>query len=70
MGSPSLDKEELFPEAYSKESEDSSHARLKTRISLFSAACVILPVFFLGALFIACRFFLDDKGQNLLRLFP
>ena len=70
MGSPSLEKEDLFPEAYSRESLDSSPTHQRRRISLFAMGCVIFPVLFWGALFIVCRFFLDDKGQNLLKLFP
>lgn len=71
MGSPSLEKEDLFPEAYSRELKDvSSPSRLKSRVSLFSIGCAVFPVLFWGALFVACWFFLDDKAQNLLKVFP
>lgn len=69
VGIPSLDREELFPEAYvvTDANADPRYAR-KDNFSLFTLACIAFPLLLYGGLYLIYRFILSNVGDNLLRV--
>ncbi|MBT8341146.1 MAG: DotU family type IV/VI secretion system protein [Desulfatitalea sp.] len=68
MGLPSLDKEELFPEAYPKGEMvgEAAHSASRGRWSPFTLACAVAPVVLFGLLYIIYTFILGNIGGNLI----
>ncbi len=71
MGVPSLDRQELFPQAYPAAVEE-SHQPLapKRRWSAFTLLCAVTPLALFGLLFFVYRFILHNIGQNLIGTVP
>ncbi len=68
VGIPSLERGELFPEAYVSESGQLEQTRSgRSRFSLFSVAFVLFPILLFGGLFFIYRFILDNVGDGLLK---
>lgn len=70
MGVPSLDKQELFPEAYPVETADAAPGRQTRRWSPFMLICAAAPVGLFGVLFIVYHFILHSIGKNLIGTVP
>jgi len=67
MGLPTLDKEELFSEAYSQQQTNSPQAGAKAkRWSAFALVCTVAPVMLYGLLFFIYKFILSNIGGNLM----
>ena len=66
IGLPSLDKGELFPDAYQKEDDSSDAQPLKKRISPVALFGILSPVLVFVVFFIICRFLLSNIGEHLL----
>ncbi|MDY7030304.1 MAG: DotU family type IV/VI secretion system protein [Thermodesulfobacteriota bacterium] len=62
---PSLEKGELFPEAYLSESVQASPKRERFRFSIFTLFCLSAPVVLYGVLFLIYRFVLNNMGKAL-----
>jgi type VI secretion system protein ImpK len=67
VGIPSLDREQLFPDAYPTESFDVGPRERKFRFSTFTVACLAGPVVLFGLLFLVYRFALSGIADNFLR---
>lgn len=63
VGLPSLEKKELFPEAYSIESEEIISPEGKNRFSTFTILCLGAPVLLYSVLFLIYRFVLNNIGK-------
>jgi type VI secretion system protein ImpK len=63
VGLPSIEKGELFPEAYPVESGEIVPQRARIRFSAFALFCVGFPVVFYWVLFLIYRFILDRYGE-------
>jgi type VI secretion system protein ImpK len=70
MGVPSLEKQELFPEAYPVQTEDVTPGRTPQRWSPFILISAAAPVTLFGVLFLVYRFILHNIGQNLIGTVP
>lgn len=70
IGLPSLDKGELFPDAYPKEQDALSLQPQKRRISSMTLLGIVSPVVLFGALLLIYRFILNNIGENLLGMVP
>jgi type VI secretion system protein ImpK len=70
MGIPSLDKEELFPQAYPVASAESQSLKGRGRWSPFTLACAVAPIALFGVLFVVYHFILHNIGQNLIGTVP
>ena len=70
VGLPSLERTELFPEAYPAESADIGPQRRKFDFSLVTIIGLAGPVFLLGFLFLIYRFALSGTAENFLRTVP
>lgn len=70
IGLPSLEKVELFPEAFPVETEAVGPQKQRFRFSPFIMACLIGPVILFGILFFIYRFALSGIGENLLKVVP
>ncbi len=70
IGLPSLGKRELFPEAFSFESDDVSSKDKKFSFTPFTMLCLGSPVFLFFLLFIIYHFVLSGFAKNLLTLVP
>lgn len=68
MGIPSLDKEELFPEAYPRGDGDATASRRKGggRFPAFTLLAAGLPLVLYGVLFLVYGFILGNIGGNLM----
>jgi type VI secretion system protein ImpK len=68
MGIPSLDKEELFPEAYPQSQEGGkAPKRLKRgQWSAFTMMCAVAPVALFFLLYVLYKFILGNIGANLI----
>lgn len=67
MGIPTLDKEELFPEAYPQGQSDNRLAAGSTgRWPAYALACTAAPVVLYGLLFLIYKFILSNIGGNLM----
>jgi type VI secretion system protein ImpK len=64
LGIPSLDKRELFPEAYPVESAEAGPLKAKSRFSPLTLICIFSPVVIYGILFLIYRFVLDNIGRT------
>lgn len=62
----SLEKRELFPEAYHVESVRSKSLKPRGPFSFFSLIWFIAPVLFLGGLFVLYRVLLENIGETIL----
>ncbi len=67
LGLPSLERVELFPEAFPAGDMDLRTRKSRRRYSWFTAACVAGPAVFFGVLFLIYYFILDHVGENFLR---
>ncbi len=71
MGVPGINKETLFPEAYSSQSfGDEKGTYGKEKMSMFTLLCLGAPVGLYGILFIIYRFILSNIGNNLISTVP
>jgi type VI secretion system protein ImpK len=70
LGLPSLEKGELFPEAYPKASDQVIPKKSKPGLSLIMLLSIGFPVVFYGVLFLIYRFILSSIGQNLVSTVP
>jgi type VI secretion system protein ImpK len=68
LGLPSLEREELFPEAYPTEGSETGPRKDNIRDRMFIAVCIAAPVALFGILFTIYRFTLSGVGQNFLRM--
>ena len=66
VGLPSLEKGELFPEAYPVESSEVLSPKEKKRFSTFTLLCLGAPVLLYSVLFLIYRFILNNIGEGLL----
>lgn len=64
-GLPSLERGELFPEAYAADSGLGAAEKSRFRISLFTLFCLGFPVILYFLLFVIYRFVLSNIGDNL-----
>jgi len=62
----SLEKRELFPEAYHVESVRSKSPKSRGPFSFFTLICFIAPVVFIGGLFVLYRVLLENIGETIL----
>lgn len=69
-GVTSLDRVELFPEAYPEEQVPTETQPREARFSWFTAACVAGPILLFGVLYVVYRFTLSGIGENLLKRIP
>ncbi len=67
VGIPSLEREQLFPDAYPTETFDVGPRERKFRFSAFTVACLAGPVVLFALLFLVYRFALSGVGENFLR---
>ena len=65
MGLPSLEKTNLFPEAYPSEQEVRNEQQ-KSGLSPYAILLLTAPVVLLGILFVVYHFLLSNIGENLL----
>ncbi|MBM4330008.1 MAG: DotU family type IV/VI secretion system protein [Deltaproteobacteria bacterium] len=70
VGIPSLERTELFPEAYPAETVGISPPKQRFPFSLLTAATLVAPVILFGALFMIYRFVLKGVGENFLFRVP
>ena len=70
VGLPSLERAELFPEAYPRETAERSRPRGRFSFSAFSLACLVGPVVLFGLLFGIYHFALSGIAENFLRTVP
>ncbi len=66
VGIPSLDKRDLFPEAYPVESEGDAPLRERRRFSPFTLLCIFAPVGLYVILYLIFLFVLNNIGQTLI----
>jgi type VI secretion system protein ImpK len=64
LGIPSLDKRDLFPEAYPVESLEAGPLKTKRRFSPFTLICICSPVVIYWILFLIYRFVLNTIGKT------
>ncbi len=69
VGLPSLDRRELFPEAYPALSDEVVTRRKMARFSPITLFCLAAPVALYGALFLIYRFILNNVGENIFTVF-
>ena len=69
VGLPSLDRRELFPEAYPALSDEVVTRKKRARFSPFILFCLAAPVALYGALFLIYRFVLNNVGENIFTVF-
>lgn len=67
VGIPSLEREQLFPDAYPTETFDVGPRERKFRFSTFTVACLAGPVVLFGLLFLVYRIALSGIADNFLR---
>jgi type VI secretion system protein ImpK len=67
VGLPSLEREQLFPDAYPTEAFEVGPRERRFRFSVFTVACLAGPVVLFGLLFLVYRFALSGIGENFLR---
>ena len=66
VGIPSLDKRDLFPEAYPVESEEATPLKGKKRFSAFTLLCIFAPVGLYLILYLIFYFVLNNIGETLI----
>lgn len=70
VGLPSLERTELFPEAWPAEPPPAAQFERRRGGTLFTAAAVATPVLLFLVLFLVYRFTLAGVGENFLRTVP
>jgi type VI secretion system protein ImpK len=70
IGMPSLDKRELFPDAYPAESVEAAAFKTRRRFSAFTLTCLGAPVALYSILFLIYRFVLNNIGQTFISTVP
>ncbi len=70
VGLPSLERGELFPEAYPVESDEVGPQKAEFRLSTFTLLCLGAPVALYLVLFLIYRFVLNNIGENFLSTVP
>ncbi|MBM4350569.1 MAG: DotU family type IV/VI secretion system protein [Deltaproteobacteria bacterium] len=70
VGLPSLERAELFPEAFPVEAVELGPQKQKFRLSPFTIACLAGPVILFGLLFLIYQFALSGVGENFLKAVP
>ncbi len=70
VGIPSLERAEIFPEAYPTESVEVGPQKRKFRLSVFTLVCLTGPVLLFGLLFVIYHFSLSGIAENFLRTVP
>ena len=70
VGLPSLEKGDLFPEAYPAESWEVAPQKGPIRFSTFTFFCIGLPVVFYWVLFFIYRFVLNRYAETLIGMVP
>lgn len=66
VGIPSLERAELFPEAYPVETVGDAPKKQRFRFPIFTIASIAGSVFFFGLLLLIYRFVLSSIGNNIL----
>jgi type VI secretion system protein ImpK len=67
VGLPSLERADLFPEAYPTASADPAVRRRRFQFNLVTVFCLIAPVLLFAVLYLVYRFTLGGVGENFLR---
>ena len=67
VGLPSLERADLFPEAYPTASTGPAVRGRRFRYNLMTVFCLVAPVLFFAVLYLIYRFTLDGVGENFLR---
>jgi type VI secretion system protein ImpK len=70
VGLPSLERAELFPEAYPRERAEAGKSKGRFSLTPFTVVCLLGPVVFFSLLFFIYRFTLNGIGEHLLRTVP
>ncbi|WP_298271412.1 type IVB secretion system protein IcmH/DotU [Geobacter sp.] len=70
VGLPSLERTELFPDAWPAEAPPAAHPRRPARFSPLAAACLAAPALLFAILFLVYRFTLSGVGENFIRTVP
>jgi type VI secretion system protein ImpK len=70
LGPPSLEKTELFPEAYPTGPVQKMVSKHPIKFSLFTLTCLVGPVFLFGLLYMIYYFALSGIGENFLGMVP
>ncbi len=70
VGLPSLERAELFPEAYPVEAVEIGPQKRKFRFSPFAIACLVGPVVLFGFLFFIYQFSLSRIAEDFLKAVP
>lgn len=70
VGLPSLERTELFPEAYPTEAAKMGPKKQRFRFSVLTLVGLAGPVFLFGLLFLIYRFALSGIGENILKVIP
>jgi type VI secretion system protein ImpK len=68
VGIPSLERAELFPEAFPIESAEFGPQKRRFRFSAFTLVCLVGPVVLFGMLFFGYWLFLSGTGKDFLRM--
>lgn len=66
VGIPSLERADLFPDAYPAEAVEIAAQKPRFTFSAFTIACLAGPVILFGVLFLIYRFVLSGVGENFL----
>ena len=69
-GVPSIENQELFPEAYPVEGVDAPQLPRRRRLSAFTLACAVGPVVLYGVLYVIYLFILGNIGEKLIGTVP
>jgi type VI secretion system protein ImpK len=67
VGLPSLERADLFPEAYPATSAGPAVRGRRFRFNIATIFCLVAPVLFFSILYLVYRFTLDGVGENFLR---
>jgi type VI secretion system protein ImpK len=70
MGVPTLDNEQLFPQAYPMDGHDGAALPKKRRWSRFTIICALAPIVLYGLLYVIYLFILGSIGDNLIGAVP
>jgi type VI secretion system protein ImpK len=70
VGLPSLERAELFPEAFPRERAETSKSKGRFSLTPFTVVCLVGPVVLFGLLFFIYRFALNGIGEHFLRTVP
>ncbi len=67
VGIPSLDRDELFPEAYQVDAGEGEGRKGRSLLSAFSLICIGAPIALFGLLFVIYHFILNNVGETILK---